>query len=327
MKQSPLIMLVTLLLGCSILSSIPVHAQDPFEGSSWTIGWATDMDSKYIVEMDLDWDAEGELIAYVENNRMSPLELELTYEFDSWVPFTFSGPDSLSVAANGNDTFTITFSSIDDDDAREYNPDNTSTLMITAEEKVGDTSASTQELEGDVGVPRIFDLRPIITLSDENLHAGSWIEISAKLANNGNARDAVKQATVQFRSCPHLSMPDVEDLANTLVETTDAQNGKDTYVTLRLEASESQPNRVCEITLSLTSEGDDASRSTTFELEVMAVDDQDSSSTSSETDNTDDSDDSDGLSQESNTLPWVGGVELLMMFSLASLGRNKNIKY
>ena len=324
MKQSPLIILATLLLGCSILSSIPVHAQNPFEGSSWTIGWATDMDSKYIVEMDLDWDAEGELIAYVENNRMSPLELELTYEFDSWVPFTFSGPDSLSVAANGNDTFTITFSSIDDDDAREYNPDNTSTLMITAEEKVGDTSASTQELEGDVGVPRIFDLRPIITLSDENLHAGSWIEISAKLANNGNARDAVKQATVQFRSCPHLSMPDVEDLANTLVETTDAQNGKDTYVTLRLEASESQPNRVCEITLSLTSEGDDASRSTTFELEVMAVDDQDSSSTSSETDNTDDSD---GLSQESNTLPWVGGVELLMMFSLASLGRNKNIKY
>jgi hypothetical protein len=109
-----------------------------------------------------------------------------------------------------------------------------------------------------------------------------------------------------------------------VVETTDAQNGKDTYVTLRLEASQSQPNRVCEITLSLTSEGDDASRSTTFELEVMAVDDQDSSSTSSETDNTDDSD---RLSQESNTLPWIGGIELLMMFSLASLGRNKNIKY
>ena len=78
---------------------------------SWTLGWATDMDSKYIVEMDLDWDADGEITAYVENNRMSPLEVELTYEFDDWVPFTFSGPDSFSVAANANDTFTITFGS------------------------------------------------------------------------------------------------------------------------------------------------------------------------------------------------------------------------
>jgi len=323
MKQSPLVVLLTLLLGLSILSSMPVHAQNPLEGPSWTIGWATDMDSKFIVEMDIDWDAEGEIIAYVENNRMSQLEIELTYEFDSWVPFTFSGPDTLSVAANENETFSITFNSIDDDDAREYNPDNTSTLTVTAEEKVGDTSTSTQELEGDVGVPRIFDLRPDVTLSDETLYAGSWIEISAHLANNGNTRDAVKQATVQFRSCPHLSMPGIEDLANTLVDTTDAQNGKDTYATLRLEASESQPNRVCEITLTLTSEGDDASRSTTFELEVMGVDDQDSSSTPSETD---DSDDSEHLSQESNTLPWIGGIELLMLFSLASLGRNINVK-
>jgi hypothetical protein len=323
MKQSPLVVLLTLLLGLSVLSSMPVQAQDPFEGPSWTLGWATDMDSKFIVEMDIDWDADGEIIAYVENNRMSQLEIELTYEFDSWVPFTFSGPDTFSVAANGNDTFSITFNSIDDDDAREYNPDNTSTLTVTAEEKVGDTSTSTQEIEGDVGVPLIFDLRPEVTLSDETLYAGSWVEISAQLVNNGNARDAVKQATVQFRSCPHLSMPGIEDLANTLVDTTDAQNGKDTYATLRLEASESQPNRVCEITLILTSEGDDASRSTTFELEVMGVDNQDSSSTSSETD---DSDDNDLLSQESNTLPWIGGIELLMLFSLASLGRNINVK-
>lgn len=318
MKQSFLVILLTLLLGCSIMSSIPVQAQGPIDGSSWTLGWATDMDSKYIVEMDLDWDADGEITAYVENNRMSPLEIELTYEFEDWVPFSFNGPDSFSVAANGNDTFTITFGSIDDDDAREYNPDNTSTLILIAEEKVGDTTASTQEIEGDVGVPRIFDLRPEVTLSEETLYAGSWIELSAKLTNNGNARDAVKQASVQFRSCPHLSMPGVEDLANTLVETTDAQNGKDTYVTLRLEASESQPNRVCEITLALTSEGDEASRSTTFELEVMSVDEQDSSSTSAETG---DSNDGDSLSQESNSLPWVGGVELLILFSMVALRR------
>ena len=119
-------------------------------------------------------------------------------------------------------------------------------------------------------------------------------------------------------------MPGVEDLANTIVETTNAQNGKDTYVTLRLEASESQPNRVCEITLSLTSEGDEASRSTTFELEAMAVDEQDSSSTSPETG---DLDDGDNLSQESNTLPWVSGLELLILLSMVALRRNNTRRY
>ncbi|MBT5391545.1 MAG: hypothetical protein HOL22_04270 [Euryarchaeota archaeon] len=323
MKRTPVALLMTVLFSLSVMSSMPVHAQGPIDGQSWTLGWATDMDSTYIVEMDIDWDAEGEIVAYVENTRMTQLELDLTYEFDSWVPFTFSGPDTFSVAANGNETFSITFSSIDDDDAREYNPDNTSTLTIIAEEKVGDTSASTQELEGDVSVPRIFDLRPEVSLPDDSLHAGSWIEFSAQLVNSGNARDAVKQASVQFRSCPHLSMPGLEDLANTLVETTDAQNGKDTFVTLRLEASESQPNRVCEVTLTFTSEGDEASRSSTFEIEVMAVEVGDDTAPPS---NSDDTNDSEHLSQESNTLPWIGGIELLMAFSLATLGRSEKQK-
>ena len=316
MKQNILVIVLTFLLSASVLSSIPVHAQSPIDGQSWTLGWATDMDSTYIVEMDLDWDAEGEIIAYIENNRMAQLELDLSYDFDSWVPFSFSGPESITVSGNGNDTFTIKFSSIDDDDTREYSPDNSSTLTITAEEKVGDTSASTQEIEGDVSVPRVFDLRPTVTLPDETLHAGSWIDLSTQLVNNGNARDAVKEASVQFRSCPHLSMTGLDELANTLVDTTGAQNGKDVFATLRLEASDSQPNRVCEVTISLTSEGDDASRSVTFELEVMAVEASDSPPDSPQTD---DDEGSSSLSQESNSLPWVGGIELLLLLGLASL--------
>ncbi len=321
MKQNKLVFFLVFLLGASVLATFPAHAQSPIDGQSWTLGWATDMDSTYIVEMDLDWDAEGEVIAYVENNRMAQLELDLSYEFDSWVPFLFSGPETISVSANGNDTFTIKFTSIGDEDTREYNPDNISTLTVTAEEKVGDTSTSTQELEGDIGVPRIFDLRPSVTLPEETLHAGSWIDLSVQLVNNGNARDAVKDATVQFRSCPHLSMQGLDELANTLVDTTNAQNGKDVSVSLRLEASESQPNRVCEVTLSLTSEGDDASRSTTFELEVMAVEVSDAPQ---ETTPINEEGDTNALSQESNSLPWIGGIELLMLMGLASLRKNLN---
>ena len=89
MKQNWLAFLLTFLVSVSVLGTLPVNAQSPIDGQSWTLGWATDMDSTYIVEMDLDWDAEGEVIAYVENNRMAQLELDLSYEFDSWVPFSF----------------------------------------------------------------------------------------------------------------------------------------------------------------------------------------------------------------------------------------------
>lgn len=321
MQQKILVTLTAFLLGVSVLGGVSVEAQSPIEGPSWALGWATDMDSTYIVDMDIDWDAEGEIVVYVENNRMTQLEIALEYEFDSWVPFTFSGPDTFSVAANGNETFSIEFDSVDDDAAREYNPSNTSLLTVTAEEKVGDTTTSTQEIEGDVSVPKIFDLRPTVTLPEDQLFAGSSIEFTAQIINNGNTKDAIKEATVQFRSCPHLSMVGVEELANTVVDPTGAQSGKDTFVTLTLEASTSQPTRVCEVTLSLESEGDEASRSTTFDVDVEAIqaDDDDASS------NNDDQEDDDVLlREESNSVPWVGGIELLMLLGLVSALRKSS---
>ena len=153
------------------------------------------------------------------------------------------------------------------------------------------------------------------------MFAGSSIEFTAQIINNGNTKDAIKEATVQFRSCPHLTMVGVEELANTVVDPTGAQGGKDTFVTLTLEASTSQPTRVCEVTLSLESEGDEASRSTTFEVDVEAIqaDDDDTSS------NNDDQEDDDVLlREESNSVPWVGGIELLLLLGFVSVLRKSS---
>ena len=62
----------------------------------------------------------------------------------------------------------------------------------------------------------------------------------------------------------------------------------------------------------------------TLLIQAMAVDEQDSSSTSPETG---DSDDGDSLSQESNTLPWVGGFELLILLSMVALRRDNTRRY
>jgi hypothetical protein len=118
-----------------------------------------------------------------------------------------------------------------------------------------------------------------------------------------------------------LTMVGVEELSNTVVEPTGAQNGKDTFVTLTLEASSSQPTRVCEVTLSLESEGDEASRSATFDVDVKASESEEDDSSS----NDDDQDEDQAiLTEESNSVPWVGAIELLMLLGLVSALRKQS---
>jgi hypothetical protein len=319
LRQTLLLTVVLTLMSMALPPS--VFAQDQFEAPSWTLGWSTDMDDGYTVEMDDDWDIDGEIIAYIENTRMSQVEIELTYEMNTWVPFAFDGPDTISVAAGENKSFTITLTTDNDVDVREYKPTNTSAMTITAEEKIGDTSTGEQEIEGDVHVPKVFNLKPDITLSEDDLYAGSDVEFSIKLLNLGNSNDAVKEATAQVRSCPHLTVEGLEALVNTVVEPTGAQNGKDVSALLKLVASESQPRRTCEVTISLVSEGDEVARSTTFDVDVFAYEEDSKPSSSDDGDGSDGSDS--GLNVESNTVPGFGAVEALMVVVAVGLLRRK----
>ena len=49
-----------------VLMGLPaVQAQD-MQGPSWEMGWVTDVDPKYVVDLEEDWDLTGELAAYVQ---------------------------------------------------------------------------------------------------------------------------------------------------------------------------------------------------------------------------------------------------------------------
>ena len=321
-NQSLLFCLALLLLGITLPPS--VAAQDQFDAQTWTLGWSTDMDDGYTIEMDDDWDIDGEIIAYIENTRMSQVEVELTYDIDTWTPYTYEGPESITVAAGENKTFTITLSNDNEIDAREYNPDNTSTLTVTADEKFGDNSVTTgdQEIEGTIRVPKVFNLKPEVTLSEDDLYAGSTVDLSIQLMNLGNAKDAVKDASAEVRSCPHLTVEGLDALVNTLVDPTGAQNGKESSAILTLVASESQPRRTCEVTISLVSEGDDTARSTTFDVDVIAYEEE--TKPTNDGNNDDDSTASeDGLSMESNTVPGFAAIEAIMVVAMVSLLRRK----
>ena len=92
-----------------VLVALPAQAQD-MQGPSWEMGWVTDVDPKFIVDLEEDWDVTGELVVYVSNDGPAELSLSLNYDYDEDGPFILDGPDSISVSGNTNDTFTISIS-------------------------------------------------------------------------------------------------------------------------------------------------------------------------------------------------------------------------
>ena len=65
------------------ISSMAVSAQDQLEMPSWELGWDEDMDGTYTLEVNNGDDIDDELMIFIDNQRMSDLNIELTIEWDS----------------------------------------------------------------------------------------------------------------------------------------------------------------------------------------------------------------------------------------------------
>ena len=50
-----------LVVTCLLFSGLPSAAQD-VQGPSWEMGWVTDVDPKFVVELEEDWDVTGSLV-------------------------------------------------------------------------------------------------------------------------------------------------------------------------------------------------------------------------------------------------------------------------
>jgi len=302
---------VLLVLLVPILPAATAQIEPP----SWELGWATDMDTTYRVDLDDDWDVTGELVVFVNNERSNELNLQLTYDYDDTAPFTFDGPDSIAVPASTNESFTITITGGAAEDVRAFSPSSKVNLVITAEERIGEASASNQEIDGDVGVPRVYMLMPELTPPSNTLFAGSWVEFDLTVSNFGNTQDAITVGQATIRSCPHLSVLGLEEVEDVIVPVT-AANGEGVMFTLRLEATSSHQERTCEITISIGSEGDAGSRSDTLDVAVVAPEaDEDPVG------NAGDDDSDSGLNQDldNNPLPWLGVSELVVVLLASAL--------
>ena len=296
-----------------LLCSLPAVQGQDMQGPSWEMGWVTDVDPKYTVDLEEDWDLTGELVIFVSNEGPAALNLDLTYDYDEDGPFSFDGPESIEVSGNTNDTFTVSITGAEADIVRAFSPSSSIELKVVGEEKVGDSTLRNQELEADITVPRMYRLVPEAIQPTEDLFAGSWVEFTLEVSNLGNTQDAITTGEATIRSCPHLSVSGLEQLENTVVQVTNEKGDNKAVFTLRLEASSSHQERTCEVMLSVQSEGDNAQRSSTFNMAVSAP-------STEETNSPDQSDDDDApILSDSSSLPWLSMTEMLVVFFLAMM--------
>ena len=300
------------MLSLLVLMGLPaVQAQD-MQGPSWEMGWVTDVDPKYVVDLEEDWDLTGELVVYVSNDGPATLNLALSYDFDEDGPFSFDGPDNLEVAGNTNDTFTISITGVDAQTVRAFSPSSSLELTVTGEEKVGDSTLRSQEISADITVPRMFRLIPSLIAPTDTLFSGSWVDFTLEVSNLGNTQDAITMGEATVRSCPHLSVTGLEQLENTVVQVTNANGDNAVVFTLRLEASTSHQERTCEVSIAVESEGDESQRSSTINVDVVAPE-------VSETTNEEEDEEDQPLVPDSSSLPWASLFDVLTVTLLALL--------
>ena len=312
-----------LLLALLLVLTLPAGQAQDMQGPSWEMGWVTDVDPKYIVDLEDDWDLTGELVVYVANEGPAALNLALTYDYDEDGPFVLDGPESIEVAGNTNDTFRITITGAAADVVRAFSPSSSVELVVVGEEKVGDSTLRTQEVEADITVPRMYRLVPNAVEPTDVLFAGSWVDFTLEVSNLGNTQDAITMGEATVRSCPHLTVSGMEQLDNTVVQVTNANGDNKATFTLRLEASSSHQERTCEVSIAVESEGDGNQRSSTFNVDVSAPAADDPVLPDDDVE-----DDDTGSLSTSDSLPWPPVGQLLMACTVAFFfaGRNRESK-
>ena len=306
-------MAILLILTFILSISLPLSSAQQLEPPSWELGWDTDMDSTYLVDLEEDWDLTGELVFYINNERTGELNIDLTYDYDEEGPFEFDGPDSVSVGGSSNESFSITISGGDAETVRAFSPSSSIKLILQAQETVGETPVGDNEIEGEISTPRMYHLAPEVLLPTDTLFSGSWVEFTLEVSNLGNNQDAITSADATIRSCPHLSVTGLDSLEGTVVGVTD-QNGTGVLsFTLRLEATSSHQERTCEVSISILSEGDGNTRSSSMNVKVEAPQSSDSSGDSDGS-----GEDDDMTSKGSESMPALSMIEIFSVILLTS---------
>ena len=301
------------------ISFLPfTSGQDQVEIPSWEVGWETNMDGVYELTLSGEEDITDSIEFFVSNDRMGDLNLEISIEWDESenIPIELDYDESISVSASDNQTFTIEIS-----DASGYSfersPNDSMTLLLTAQEILLEQPLSSQEIDAELTVPAVFDLKLESESNDETLFAGSSVEYSLIVTNEGNTKDVIKMPESSIKSCPSVSVEGLDSMADMEVE-----NSTMKEFDIRISASESQPERLCEITISIKSAGNGQISSLVFEINVNSNSAENENKGDSNVEESPDNDNTELT--ETNTLNFLMSYELILMIMIALIFRSRN---
>ena len=301
-----------------LMAAVPQSsAQDQVEIPSWEVGWETNMDGVYELELSGDDDILDSIDFFIANDRMGEVNLAISVEWaESSVPIELEYDESVTIPASDNQTFTIEISDITGY-SFDRSPSKSMTLILTAEELIFEQQASSQEIDAELSVPAVFDLTLESVSNGETLYSGSSVEYQVLVTNNGNGKDVIKMPESSVKSCPSVSVEGLDAIKDTEIDNSTTKD-----FTIRISASESQPARSCEITISIKSAGNGKIITTVFEIMV--------NSNSVEEDKTSDGNIGDSEAEqdvditESDTLDFLGIYDVIFVLTLAVVIRMRN---
>ena len=256
---------------------------------------------------------------FVNNEELVDIGVEFDYE----IPFggEDDGPESETIGAGDNKSFTLTVSGIDvwsyaADSKEEFTI--SATLVTRAGLPIG-LPGEGQEAMGELKIPTIYSLDVDISDPVGPMNAGSDVILTVTVTNRGNVQDKVGEVEVSD-NCPLLTTDNGLDS----LMTNNIGAGQSAEANLIATASESHPRRNCKIEVSVSSNG-------AMNSGGSAMADNDTSVTvepplDEPEENNDPESTNDPVENVSSSLPGLGITTLICVLAVASIVTPRRFK-
>ena len=292
-----------LLLACTA----PVQGQL----GSWELGINYPQDNED-VPFSVGTDGGVAIQFFVNNEELVDIGVEFDYE----IPFggEADGPESETIGAGDNKSFTLTVSGID---VWSHAADSKEEFIISATlvSRAGlpiSLPGEGQEAGGDLKIPTIYSLEVDISDPIGPMNAGTDVILTVTVTNKGNVQDKAGEVEVSD-NCPLLTTDNGLDS----LMTSNIGSGQSTEANLIATASESHPRRNCKIEVSVSSNGAMNSGGSEIADDDTTVTVEPPLDEPEENNNPDDS--SDPVEVVSSSLPAPGIATLICALAIAAL--------
>ena len=285
----------------------------PVQGQlgSWELGINYPQDNED-VPFSVGTDGGVAIQFFVNNEELVDIGVEFDYE----IPFggEADGPESETIGAGDNKSFTLTVSGIDvwshaADSKEEF------TISATLVSRAGlpiSLPGEGQEAGGELKIPTIYSLEVDISDPIGPMNAGTDVILTVTVTNKGNVQDKAGEVEVSD-NCPLLTTDNGLDS----LMTSNIGSGQSTEANLIATASESHPRRNCKIEVSVSSNGAMNSGGSEIADDDTTVTVEPPLDEPEENNNPDDS--SDPVEVVSSSLPAPGIATLICALAIAAL--------